>query len=538
MEEKLFTSVEEECVYWKERCLKVSQERDDAQREFDDFTAESRQLEAELEMTVEQQEKKIRDLNQLVNQLHTENESYKRKMQYTENETNKIDADYRILAKENEKLKIYIRELEQKNDDLERANRVASESVAEFESMLNQAYEKNALLELEVDEKERMQIKLQRLMDEARDLKQELKVRTLKPEEHAGEKFGENSVEGEVDVSQHEPGPNESTTTIATAVTSGTSTQLNNVSFGDGSETELAGTKLETLNNNLNSSKQSLLVKGSTGKLNDVGRDTKTEGDKTLADVVGDGFSKGTLLLSPGSQLIMERNGNNAPTTALVSSTPSSLSGVNAPMAPSDRVSTLNIVADLLRRLDNMEAKLKAWKIHKPSSRTSKGIPSDRAGSASTMTSTTTTERTGAHGSLNHHHNHQHHRQSLHNNRETASSLHHSAHAGSGLSSTASSHHLTNNSHLHNHHSNSYQSHLHHHHHHADSNLSLNSLGSGTSGDGATLGGGAANCCGMSSGNVQLHSYQPTTITIGTQTPQTHHQTASSPKVELLRTNK
>lgn len=106
MEDKLFTSVEEECLYWKERCLKVSQERDDAQREFDDFTTESRQLEAELEMTVEQQEKKIRDLNQLVNQLHSENESYKRKMQYSENETNKIDADFRQLAKENEKLKV------------------------------------------------------------------------------------------------------------------------------------------------------------------------------------------------------------------------------------------------------------------------------------------------------------------------------------------------------------------------------------------------------------------------------------------------
>jgi hypothetical protein len=40
--------------------------------------------------------------------------------------------------------------------------------VAGFETMLNQAYEKNALLENEVDEKEQMQIKLQRLMDEAR----------------------------------------------------------------------------------------------------------------------------------------------------------------------------------------------------------------------------------------------------------------------------------------------------------------------------------------------------------------------------------
>lgn len=34
--------------------------------------------------------------------------------------------------------------------------------------MLNQAYEKNAMLEMEIDEKEQMQVNLQRLMDEAR----------------------------------------------------------------------------------------------------------------------------------------------------------------------------------------------------------------------------------------------------------------------------------------------------------------------------------------------------------------------------------
>jgi nuclear distribution protein NudE len=65
-------------------------------------------------------------------------------------------------------MKAYIRELEQKNDDLERTNRVVSESVAGFEAMLNQAYEKNAMLEMEMDEKEQLQVNLQRLMDEAR----------------------------------------------------------------------------------------------------------------------------------------------------------------------------------------------------------------------------------------------------------------------------------------------------------------------------------------------------------------------------------
>lgn len=43
-----------------------------------------------------------------------------------------------------------------------------SESVSGFEAMLNQAYEKNAMLEMEIDEKEQLQINLQRLMDEAR----------------------------------------------------------------------------------------------------------------------------------------------------------------------------------------------------------------------------------------------------------------------------------------------------------------------------------------------------------------------------------
>ncbi|XP_050077580.1 nuclear distribution protein nudE homolog [Anopheles maculipalpis] len=504
MEDKLFTSVEEECLYWKERCLKVSQERDDAQREFDDFTTESRQLEAELEMTVEQQEKKIRDLNQLVNQLHGENESYKRKMQYTENETNKIDADFRQLVKENEKLKVYIRELEQKNDDLERANRVASESVAEFESMLNQAYEKNALLELEVDEKERMQIKLQRLMDEARDLKQELKVRTLKPDEH-GEKLedGEVTENGDdrnkpLDPS-NETASTTKTTTIATAVTAGNG-GVNSVCLDGGTAPEegaLAGTKLETLNNNLNSSIQrSSLVKLSTSKLNDFGRETATEQDsaKTLDGIVADGVK--AALLSPSSQLIIERNGNNAPpSTALVPG--GGLSGLNAPMAPSDRVSTLNIVADLLRRLDNMEAKLKAWKIRKPSSRTGPG--SVGAGTVGSN------------------------RSSLHTS-HTISNLHHS--------SSHPNHHHSN------HHYQSQSQPHHHHHHHTDSNLSLNSLGSV---DGTLLLTSAANCCGTggsSSSNVQLHSYQPSTITIGTQTSQHLPATSLTTKTELLRTNK
>lgn len=74
------------------------------------------------------------------------------------------------LISERDSMKLYIRDLEQKNDDLDRTNRIVSESVSGFEAMLNQAYEKNAMLEMEVDEKEQLQINLQRIMDEARGL--------------------------------------------------------------------------------------------------------------------------------------------------------------------------------------------------------------------------------------------------------------------------------------------------------------------------------------------------------------------------------
>jgi GTP-dependent phosphoenolpyruvate carboxykinase len=69
---------------------------------------------------------------------------------------------------ERDSLKVYIRELEQKNDDLERTNRVVSESVSHFETLMNAALEKNAMLEIEIEDKEQLRVHLQRISDEAR----------------------------------------------------------------------------------------------------------------------------------------------------------------------------------------------------------------------------------------------------------------------------------------------------------------------------------------------------------------------------------
>lgn len=85
-----------------------------------------------------------------------------------ESDYSKLEQRFNLVNDEKDRLKSYTRELEQRNDDLERAQRVVTESVSGFETLLNQEYEKNALLEMEVDEKNILQVKLQRLMDETR----------------------------------------------------------------------------------------------------------------------------------------------------------------------------------------------------------------------------------------------------------------------------------------------------------------------------------------------------------------------------------
>ena len=70
----------------------------------------------------------------------------------------------------------YVRELEQQNDDLERAKRSTLANLEDFEGRLNVAIERNAFLESELDEKENLRGVVQRLKDETRDLRQELKV--------------------------------------------------------------------------------------------------------------------------------------------------------------------------------------------------------------------------------------------------------------------------------------------------------------------------------------------------------------------------
>lgn len=90
------------------------------------------------------------------------------KLEQCNKENSLLQSDINNIRNEKTKLTAYIRELEQKNDDLERAERMIAESVAAVEASLNMAIERNAMLESEVDEKESLKEKLQRLADETR----------------------------------------------------------------------------------------------------------------------------------------------------------------------------------------------------------------------------------------------------------------------------------------------------------------------------------------------------------------------------------
>ncbi|XP_034247280.1 nuclear distribution protein nudE homolog 1 [Thrips palmi] len=166
-------STEDPEVYWKNRA-------EELERELEDFREQSQDLEKELEASLEQAEKIAHDFRVRCNKLQLENETLKDKLEQVTKESttqiNNLQEELSQCQSREEKLVKYIRELEQKNDDLERTQRAMYVSLGEFETKMNLAIERNALLESELDEKESLQAMVQRLKDEARDMKQEIVI--------------------------------------------------------------------------------------------------------------------------------------------------------------------------------------------------------------------------------------------------------------------------------------------------------------------------------------------------------------------------
>ncbi|XP_037595523.1 nuclear distribution protein nudE-like 1 isoform X2 [Cebus imitator] len=181
-----FSSLKEETAYWKELSLKYKQSFQEARDELVEFQEGSRELEAELEAQLVQAEQRNRDLQADNQRLKYEVEALKEKLEHQYAQSYKqvsvLEDDLSQTRAIKEQLHKYVRELEQANDDLERAKRATIVSLEDFEQRLNQAIERNAFLESELDEKESLLVSVQRLKDEARDLRQELAVRKRQQE--------------------------------------------------------------------------------------------------------------------------------------------------------------------------------------------------------------------------------------------------------------------------------------------------------------------------------------------------------------------
>ncbi|KAJ8284014.1 hypothetical protein COCON_G00028640 [Conger conger] len=175
-----FSSIVEELNFWKELAAKQQQSAEAAQEELQEFQQMSRDYEAELEAELKQCETRNRELLSQNNRLRMELETYKEKLENQHSEAfrqiSTLEGDLAETTAVKDHLQKYIRELEQSNDDLERAKRATIMSLEDFELRMNHVIERNAFLESELDEKENLLESVQRLKDEARDLRQELAV--------------------------------------------------------------------------------------------------------------------------------------------------------------------------------------------------------------------------------------------------------------------------------------------------------------------------------------------------------------------------
>lgn len=173
-----FSSLEEEVAYWRTKAQEHQESLTTVQAEFDEYVDDSKELEAELESQLTAAEKKIGDLSKVKQGLELECDKLKDRLDATTNEfsftVTSLQEEVSTYSGKIGDLQKYIRELEANNDNLERGNRAMMCSLEDFEKKLNEAIEKNALLENEVEDKASLQVMVQRLKDESRDLHTEL----------------------------------------------------------------------------------------------------------------------------------------------------------------------------------------------------------------------------------------------------------------------------------------------------------------------------------------------------------------------------
>ena len=113
-----------ECFYYV--CLFLR--RDEIKEEFEEFEISSRELEAELEAQLDQQESKTKELTAANERLQMELETLRERLEQQNSSSHRqlseLEDEFAQVKHSNDALTKYIRELEQSNDDLERAKRL------------------------------------------------------------------------------------------------------------------------------------------------------------------------------------------------------------------------------------------------------------------------------------------------------------------------------------------------------------------------------------------------------------------------------
>ena len=101
--------------------------RDEIKEEFEEFKICSRELEAEYEVQLDQQESKIKELTSSNERMQMELESLRERIEQQNSSSHRqlseLEDEFAKVKHSNDALTKYIRELEQLNDDLERAKR-------------------------------------------------------------------------------------------------------------------------------------------------------------------------------------------------------------------------------------------------------------------------------------------------------------------------------------------------------------------------------------------------------------------------------
>ncbi|KAL1005873.1 hypothetical protein UPYG_G00065030 [Umbra pygmaea] len=171
---QMFASLQEELSFWKDQSDKHNQRAEEVQEELREFQQMSREYEAELETELKQCEARNRELlsnnNRLCMELENLQEKYEAQHSEAYRQISTLEGDLAETTAVKDHLQKYIRELEQSNDDLERAKRATIMSLEDFEQRMNHVIERNAFLESELDEKENLLESVQRLKDEAEEL--------------------------------------------------------------------------------------------------------------------------------------------------------------------------------------------------------------------------------------------------------------------------------------------------------------------------------------------------------------------------------